>query len=185
MIEYFFASMKKNATILLFLVLAGLLLIQVNAVKAVTSAGGPISGPATSPITGPTATPLPKVTPTITPKPISYFSYYVGGKVTYRYFRLIRWNWNRFNFSRWISWTTPAANVKVEITSVYQNGKNFGKPIYTKTNWLGNYSVKIPAGDYRVKSFDQFNTVFNPSYRMVSVIRDRFNISFEGIRILY
>lgn len=95
-------------------------------------------------------------------RPITYFTYKISGKVTYRFFYRIK----------------PAQDVLVEANKIYTN-----EVYITKTDANGNYAFSVKKGEYIIKASDQKRTVFYPRAQYVNSIKDIFNVNFVGILI--
>lgn len=126
--------------------------------------------PRIKPITLPTtpSTPASPPIPSITRFPISppgpKKENVVSGHITYRIWGL----------------TVPAINVSVELTNLIDQWK-----LVALTDLLGQYSFNPPDGIYMIKVYDQRNTRFNPSSRLIKVQNKKYyNLDFQGLLLI-
>ncbi|MDO8657742.1 MAG: hypothetical protein Q7K55_03310 [Candidatus Levybacteria bacterium] len=130
----------KLALITVFLSIFGLIMLnQIGMVNA-QNASSALTGPIT--------------------RPVTYFTYKISGKATYRFLLSIN----------------PAKNVLIEAKNIKSNEK------YTvNTDLNGNYTLYVKNGQYLVKASDTKKTVFMPNYQYVNAVKDTLNINFQGI----
>lgn len=93
-------------------------------------------------------------------RPVTYFTYKISGKVTYRFLLLLK----------------PAQNVSVEAVGIKSNEK-----YVVKTDLNGNYTLYVKQGEYIIRAFDTKGTFFMPYAQYVNAVKDTLNINFEGI----
>lgn len=92
--------------------------------------------------------------------PITYFTYRISGKVTYRFLLLLK----------------PAQNVSIGAVNIKSNEK-----YAAKTDLNGNYALYVNQGGYIIRAFDAKGTFFMPYATYVNAIKDIYNINFFGI----
>lgn len=86
-------------------------------------------------------------------------SYTITGKVLYRY----------------QGWYKPATSATIEAKDA------FGSQKYTTiVDRLGNYSLKVPASEYKVRAFDKRDTIFLPLVKYVTYSTSA-NVNFTGM----
>ena len=109
----------------------------------------------------------PVTTPVITP--VSYFTYYIRGKITYRFLRV---------FPR------PASNIVV-IAKNLSNNDSFA----AKTGTNGTYTLEVRQASasalytIKPKTFGAKNIKWNPREYKKSISKDLRNIDFVGTKI--
>lgn len=92
--------------------------------------------------------------------PPSSFPIIITGKVLYRY----------------QGWYKPATSATIEAKDVYHPQKTYT----TIVDRVGNYSLKVPMSEYKVRAFDSRDTIFLPLVKYVTYSTST-NVNFTGI----
>lgn len=95
-------------------------------------------------------------------KPITYFTYKIGGIVNHKVLNL--------------KFFQPAASVKIEALNKKTNEK-----FVTLTNSQGTFSLTLKEGTYTIKASDDKNTRFTPFSKTVNLNKDKLDLLFVGL----